>query len=82
MTDKQSSHVAPRVVQCHNLVSSDFDGAPDNTVIVKTGKASNFRVERLLRLTGVFIVYGRTEFVGGSTTVRGIDALRKLLATR
>lgn len=80
MTDKQSSHVAPRVVQCHNLITADFIGAPDNTVIVKTGKASNFRVVR--HSPGVFIVYGRTEFVGGSHTVFGINAVRALLATR
>jgi hypothetical protein len=81
MTDKQSARpVAPRVVQCHNLITADFIGAPDNTVIVKTGKASNFRVVRQAR--GIFIVYGRTEFVGGSTIVTGINAVRRLLATR
>jgi hypothetical protein len=71
---------APRVVQCHNLVTADFVGAPDNCVIVKTGKASNFRVER--HSPGVFIVYGRTEFMGGSRTAFGIEAVRELLATR
>jgi hypothetical protein len=71
---------APSVVQCHNLTASDFDGAPDNTVIVKTSRASNFRVVR--HSPGVFIVYGRTEFMGGSRTVFGISEVRELLATR
>jgi hypothetical protein len=79
MTDKkQSAPVAPFIVGCHNLVDSDFDGAP--YVIVKTGKASNFRVER--HSPGVFIVYGRAEFMGGSRTVFGIQAVRDLLRTR
>jgi hypothetical protein len=71
---------APRVVQCRNLTASDFDDSPDNTVIVKTSLASNFRVVR--QAPGLFIVYGRTEFVGGSTIVTGINAVRRLLATR
>lgn len=78
MTDKKQS--APRVVECYHLITADFIGAPDNTVIVKTGKASNFRVER--QAPGVFIVYGRAEFVGGSTVVHGIEAVRRLLITR
>jgi hypothetical protein len=71
---------APRVVQCHHLITADFVGAPDNCVIVKTSKASNFRVER--HSPGVFIVYGKTEFMGGSRTVFGIEAVRQLLAAR
>jgi hypothetical protein len=78
MTDNKPQ--APRVVQCHNLITADFIGAPDDTVIVKTGGASNFRVIR--KSPGVFHVYGRTEFIGGSTVVCGIDAVRSLLATR
>lgn len=77
MTDKKQ---APRVVQCHHLITADFVGAPDNCVIVKTAKASNFRVIR--KSPGVFHVYGRAEFVGGSTVVCGIEAVRKLLVTR
>jgi hypothetical protein len=77
MTDKKQ---APRVVECHNLITADFDGTPDNCVIVKTGKASNFRVVR--HSLGVFIVYGRTEFMGGSRTVFGVQAVRDLLRTR
>lgn len=71
---------APRVVQCSHLVNSDFDDAPNNEVIVKTSLASNFRVIR--KSPGVFIVYGRAEFVGGSMVVRGIAGVRSLLATR
>jgi hypothetical protein len=71
---------APTIVQCAHLTASDFDDSPDNTVIVKTGKASNFRVVRQAR--GIFIVYGRTEFVGGSTIVRGISGVHSLLMTR
>ncbi len=71
---------APVVVQCEDLRASDFYDAPDNSVIVKTSKGSNFRVERQ---NGIFyIVHGRTEFVGGSTTVLGINAVRALLAKR
>lgn len=77
MTNKRS---APRVVQCHHLITADFVGAPGNVVIVKTSKAANFRVER--HSPGVFIVYGRTEFMGGSRTVFGIEAVRQLLVTR
>lgn len=66
------------IVECAHLSDSDFDQC--GTVIVKTGRASNFRVER--QAPGVFIVYGRTEFSGGSTVVRGIDAVRRLLVTR
>lgn len=75
---------APRVIECAHLVASDFDGlpgqAPNNCVIVKTARASNFRVER--HAPGVFIAYGRAEFLGGSQVVRGIEALRRLLASR
>ena len=79
---------SPTIVQCSNLVASDFTKENGMTVIVKTAKASNFRVEKhkpgaLTVLTGgVYIVYGRTEFVGGSITVKGIEAVRQLLATR
>ena len=71
---------APRVIQCAHLIARDFDQAPDNTVIVCTSRASNFRVVR--QSPGVFIVHGKAEFVGGSTVVRGIDAVRRLLSIR
>jgi hypothetical protein len=71
---------APPIVPCSQLVNSDFDDAPDHTVIVKTALATSFRVER--HSPGVFIVYGRTEFMGGSRTVFGIEAVRQLLPTR
>ena len=77
MNTKQN---APRIIECAHLTASDFDGAPDNCVVVKTGRASCFRVER--QAPGVFIVYGRTEFVGGSLVVRGIERVRALLVTR
>ncbi len=80
MTTNKIAPLAPRVVNCADLRFSDFDLAPDNTVIVKTGTASNFRVQRQNGI--VYIVYGRTEFAGGSTTVLGINAVRALLATR
>jgi len=78
--DTNKPSAAPRIVECYHLITADFIGAPDDTVIVKTGKASMFRVIR--KSPGVYHVYGRTEFVGGSTVVCGIDAVRKLLITR
>lgn len=71
---------APRVIQCAHLIERDFDDAPDNTVIVCTSLASNFRVERLER--GRYLVHGKTEFAGGSTVVRGIESVRRLLMIR
>lgn len=70
----------PRVIQCAHLIERDFDEAPDNTVIVCTSLASNFRVERLER--GRYLVHGRTEFIGGSMIVQGIGRVRELLMTR
>lgn len=68
------------VVNAHQLTADDFNRSIDHAVIVKTPRASNFRVVR--HSPGTFIVYGRTEFVGGSITVKGIDAVRRLLVTR
>lgn len=70
----------PRRVQVHHLCARDFREAPDKTVIVTTSKASNFRVEE--QRSGVYIVYGRTEFIGGQKVVTGIDNVRRLLVTR
>jgi hypothetical protein len=76
---KTANRNAP-VVECRHLTAEDFDRSIDHAVIVKTGKASNFRVMR--QGAGVYIVFGRAEFLGGSTVVKGIDAVRKLLMTR
>lgn len=62
-----------------HLRASDFTTENGMTVIVKTGKASSFRVERY---RNTYQIHGRTEFVGGSTIVHGIEAVRKLLMTR
>lgn len=69
----------PSIVECFHLVTADFCAAPDNTVIVKTQKASNYRVVR--ERPGIFVVYS-SEFRGGYRVVRGIDAVRDLLMTR
>jgi hypothetical protein len=68
------------LVECSHLTAADFNRSIDHAVIVKTQKGSTFRVVR--HSPGTFIIFGRTEFVGGFTTVRGIDAVRRLLVTR
>jgi hypothetical protein len=68
------------IVECAHLTAQDFNRSIDHAVIVKTGKASNFRVVR--HSPDTYVIFGRAEFPGGSTTVKGIDAVRKLLITR
>lgn len=71
---------APPVIECRDLTALDFETVRE--VVVKTAKGSNFRVEQHAQGACTYIVYGRTEFIGGSTVVRGIDAVRDLLARR
>lgn len=75
----KNNRVAP-VINCAVKSAQDFNRSIDHAVIVKTGKASNFRVVR--HSPDTYIIFGRTEFPGGSTTVKGIEAVRRLLMTR
>lgn len=68
-----------KTVQCHHLTADDFTKAEPRVVVV-TGRASNFEVECLR--PGTYIAYGRTEFIGGMKTYKGIESLRRDLATR
>ena len=79
LTEPTMKNKPAPIIECAHLRASDFTTENGMIVIVKTGKGSNFRVERY---RNTYQIYSRTEFVGGSTIVHGIDAVRRLLVTR
>ena len=70
---------APPVIECFHLRASDFQPETNQTVIVKTQRASNYKVER--RAAGMYVIYGN-DWRDGMTCVYGVDMVRDTLLTR